>query len=123
MGTTYPLRGMRDRRGTPWFVAEPTPGNDPKPKLLDQLHEAIRVRHLSSRTEEAYRHWIKRYLFFHHLRHPSEMGEAEINTFLTHLAVQERVSASTQNQALSALLFLYRHVLNKEVGEIGRAHV
>ncbi|NCS74735.1 MAG: site-specific integrase, partial [Deltaproteobacteria bacterium] len=119
MGATYPLGGTRHRRGTPWFVAEPAPGNSPKPKLLDQLHEAIRVRHLSPRTEEAYRHWIRRYLFFHHLRHPQEMGEVEINAFLTHLAVQERVTASTQNQALSAVLFLYRHVLKREVGELG----
>jgi len=119
MGATYPLGGTRHRRGTPWFVAKPAPGNSPKPKLLDQLHEAIRVRHLSPRTEEAYRHWIRRYLFFHHLRHPQEMGEVEINAFLTHLAVQERVTASTQNQALSAVLFLYRHVLKREVGELG----
>jgi len=56
MGTPYPLGRIGDRRGTPWFVAEPTPGNDPKPKLLDQLHEAIRVRHLSRRTAAAYRH-------------------------------------------------------------------
>jgi integron integrase len=118
MGVTYPLGGPRHRHGTPWFVAEPTPASG-SPKLLARLHEAIRVRHLSHRTEEAYRHWIRRYLFFHHLRHPSEMGETEINAFLTHLAVQEKVSASTQNQALSALLFLYRHVMGREVGELG----
>jgi len=110
------LGRIGDRRGIPWFVAEPAP----KPKLLDQLHEAIRVRHLSHRTAAAYRHWIRRYLFFHHLRHPSEMGEVEINAFLTHLAVQERVTASTQNQALSAVLFLYRHVLKREVGDLGQ---
>jgi integrase len=113
------LGGPRHRHGTPWFVAEPAPAPTPGPRLLARLHEAIRVRHLSRRTEEAYRHWIRRYLFFHHLRHPSEMGEAEINTFLTHLAVQEKVSASTQNQALLALLFLYRQVIGREVGELG----
>jgi integron integrase len=120
MGVTYPLGQTADDRGTPWFVAEPTPASGAKPKLLDQLHEAIRIRHLSPRTEEAYRHWIKRYLFFHHLRHPLEMGEREINAFLSHLAVQERVSASTQNQALAALLFLYRHVLKLEIGNLGQ---
>ena len=62
--------------------------------------------------------WIKRFIFFHNVRHPAEMAEAEINAFLTHLAVKEKVSASTQNQALSALLFLYRHVLNREIGDL-----
>ena len=120
MGVTYPLGGPRHRHGTPWFVAEPAPTAGPKPKLLDQLHEAIRVRHLSRRTAAAYRHGIRRYLFFHHLRPPQEMGEGEINAFLSHLAVQEKVSASTQNQALAALLFLYRHVLKREVGDLGQ---
>jgi len=118
MGVTYPRGPIGDDRGIPCFVAEPTPGD--RPKLLDRLHEAIRVRHLSPRTEEAYRHWIKRYLFFHRLRHPDAMGEAEINAFLSHLAVRERVSASTQNQALAALLFLYRHVLKREIGDLGQ---
>lgn len=77
-----------------------------KPKLLDQVREAVRARHYSQRTEEAYVVWIKRLIFFHNKRHPAEMGEPEINAFLTHLALKERVSASTQNQALSALLFL-----------------
>jgi integron integrase len=120
MGVTYPLGRTGDRRGRPWFVAEPPPAPDTPPRLLDRLHAAIRVRHLSPRTEEAYRHWIKRYLFFHHLRPPQEMGESEINAFLSHLAVQEKVSASTQNQALAALLFLYRHVLKREVGDLGQ---
>jgi len=102
------------------FVAEPAPAGGAGPKLLERLHEAICVRHLSHRTEEAYRYWIKRYLFFHRLRHPQEMGEAEINAFLSHLAVQEKVSASTQNQALSALLFLYRHILKREIGDLGQ---
>ncbi len=69
--------------------------------------------------KQTYRHWVKRFIFFHHVRHPAEMAEPEINAFLTHLAVKEKVSASTQNQALSALLFLYRHVIGREVGDLG----
>ncbi len=90
-----------------------------RPRFLDQVRQALRVRHYSSRTETAYVGWIRRYILFHRVRHPVEMGELEINTFLSHLALQERVSASTQNQALAALLFLYRHVLHREVGELG----
>jgi integron integrase len=87
--------------------------------LLDQLREALRSRHYSARTEQTYCLWVKRFIYFNKVRHPAEMGEPEINTFLTHLAVKEKVSASTQNQALSALLFLYRHVLGREVGDLG----
>lgn len=94
-------------------------GSARRPKLLDQMREALRSRHYSRRTEQTYCHWIKRYIHFHNVRHPAEMGEPEINAFLTHLAVKEKVSASTQNQALSALLFLYRHVLSREVGDLG----
>jgi integron integrase len=90
-----------------------------KPKLLDQLREALRSRHYSRRTEQTYCQWIKRFIYFHNVRHPAEMGEPEINAFLTHLAVKQKVSASTQNQALSALLFLYRHVIGREVGDLG----
>ena len=89
-----------------------------KPKLLDQLRLALRTRHYSRRTESAYCHWVKRFIYFHNIRHPAEMAEPEINAFLTHLAVKRKVSASTQNQALSALLFLYRHVLNREIGDL-----
>ncbi len=89
-----------------------------KPKLLDRLREALRSHHYS-RTEQTYCHWVKRFIFFNKVRHPAEMAEPEINTFLTHLAVKEKVSASTQNQALSALLFLYRHVLDRKVGDLG----
>ncbi len=89
-----------------------------EPRLLDRVRQALRVRHMSKRTEEAYLQWIRRYILFHDKRHPSEMGEREINAFLTHLAVKRRVSASTQNQALCALLFLYRVVLEREVGEL-----
>jgi len=84
-------------------------------KLLDQVRDAIRVKHYSLRTEQAYVSWIKRYILFHNKRHPKEMGSAEIEAFLTHLAVDQNVAASTQNQALSALLFLYREVLKKDL--------
>ncbi|MCL0075720.1 integron integrase [Dehalococcoidia bacterium] len=90
-----------------------------KPKLLDRLRRELRSRHYSRRTEQTYVMWVKRFIFFHNVRHPAEMAESEINTFLTHLAVKENVSVSTQNQALSALLFLYRHVLNRKIGDLG----
>ncbi|GAF91263.1 unnamed protein product, partial [marine sediment metagenome] len=90
-----------------------------EPKLLDRLREALRARHYSKRTEQTYSNWIKRFIYFHNVRHPAEMAEPEINAFLTHLAVKEKVSASTQNQALSALLFPYRHVLDREIGDLG----
>jgi integrase len=79
------------------------------------VREAIRARHYSPRTEKAYVHWIKRYIFFHGKRHPAEMGAAEVSVFLTSLALHDKVAASTQNQALSALLFLYREVLGVEL--------
>lgn len=81
------------------------------PKLLDRVRDALRARHYSVRTEEAYVMWIRRFIFFHGKRHPSSMGGDEVNAFLTSLAVDDHVSASTQNQALAALLFLYREVL------------
>ena len=87
-------------------------------KLLDQVRDAIRLKHYSIRTEQAYVHWIKRYIFFHDVRHPAEMGTPEVEAFLTHLAVKENVAASTQNQALSALVFLYREVLHQDLGPI-----
>ena len=80
-------------------------------KLLDQLRDAIRLKHYSYSTEKTYVHWAKRYILFHNKRHPAEMGATEIEAFLTHLAKDENVSSSTQNQALNALLFLYRNVL------------
>jgi integron integrase len=88
----------------------------PAPRLLEQVRNTIRMRHYSIRTEEAYLHWIKRFILFHGKRHPAEMGPAEVETFLTHLAVKGRVSASTQNQALNAIVFLYRAVLQRELG-------
>jgi len=90
-----------------------------KPKLLDQVRSAIRTRHYSIRTEEAYINWIKRFILFHNKRHPNEMGEREINQFLSYLAEKKNVSASTQNQALCAIIFLYKHVLKKDIGDLG----
>jgi len=87
-----------------------------KPKLLDQVRNVIRYKHYSIRTEESYIHWIKKFIFFHEKRHPREMEVEEVSQFLTHLAVHDKVASSTQNQAFSAILFLYRHVLKKELG-------
>jgi integrase len=88
------------------------------PGLLDRVRAAVRARHYSIRTEEAYVGWVRRFILFHSKRHPAEMGESEINRFLTHLAVQKDVAASTQNQALSAILFLYQVVLEKDLDRI-----
>jgi len=90
---------------------------NPKARLLDQVRDVIRVKHYSIRTEEAYVQWIKRFIFFHGKRHPREMGPREIEAFLTDLAVRAKVAASTQNQALNALVFLYKEVLHIELGE------
>ena len=85
------------------------------PKLLDRVRDKLRVKHYSIRTEQTYLDWIKRYILFHGKRHPQEMGAAEVEAFLTHLAVAGKVAASTQNQAKSALLFLYREVLETKL--------
>lgn len=90
----------------------------PRSPLLEQVREAIRVRHYSLRTEDTYLHWVKRFIVFHGNRHPAEMGAGEIGHFLSALAVEQQVSAATQNQALNALVFLYRHVLKLDVGQI-----
>ena len=100
--------GLSIKNGTP---AAPTVQ---KPKLLDQVSQAIRTRHYSDKTEKAYVHWIKRFIFFHNKRHPMEMAEAEIGQFLSSLATDGHVSASTQNQAFNALLFLYDRSLGQE---------
>jgi integron integrase len=86
-----------------------------KPRLLDHVRERCRVKHYSLRTEQVYVHWIKRFIFFHGKRHPREMAAPEVEAFLTDLATRKKVSASTQNQALAALLFLYRDVLGIEL--------
>ena len=89
------------------------------PRLLDIVRERIRARHYSPRTERAYVGWIRRFILFHHKRHPREMGEAEVVAFLSALATLGNVSASTQNQALSALVFLYSEVLAKDLDWLG----
>ena len=95
-----------------------SPSSAPKPKLLDQVRQAIRTRHYSPRTEETYVGWIKRFIFYHNKRHPAEMGEKEFAQFLSSLATESHVSSSTQNQAFNALLFLYQEVLQRKIGLI-----
>ena len=89
-----------------------------KSPFLEQVRNAIRVRHYSYRTEKTYVDWVKRFIFFHNKRHPKDMAEPEVGAFLTYLAIERRVAASTQNQALNALVFLYKAVLDKPLGEI-----
>ena len=93
-----------------------TAGN--KPRLLDELRRVIRARHYSIRTEEAYVYWTRFYIRFHRLRHPAELREAHVAAFLTHLAVDRNVAPATQNQALNALVFFYKHVLAQPLGAI-----
>ena len=101
-------------------VREPRPGvhGSGSPRLLDQVGLALRARHYSPRTEKAYVGWIRRFILFHGKRHPAELCAPEVNAFLTKLAVEDHVSASTQTEALSAILFLYRHVLNVDLGDL-----
>jgi len=96
-------------------MEKPTNSPPQAKKLLDQVSDAIRIKHYSFRTEKTYVEWIKRFILFHNKRHPKEMGADEIQAFIAHLATERTVSASTQNQALSAVMFLYRHVLKKDV--------
>ena len=93
----------------------------PPPKLLDQVRTVIRVKHFSLSTESAYVGWIRRFILFHNKKHPKEMAETEIREFISDLAVNARISASTQTVALSALLFLYRDVLKLPFGRRSRA--
>jgi len=90
----------------------------PAPRLYDRAVEVLRARHYSRRTEEAYVHWMRRFLSFYRGRHPRELAEGDVNCFLTHLALRENVAASTQNQALAGLLFLYEHVLEQPLNRI-----
>ena len=92
-----------------------------KPKLLDQLRTFMRARRYSLRTEEAYLDWIRRFILFHGKRHPRDLGEQEITEFLADLAVHRHVAASTQNQALSALLFLYQQFFERKLGRLDDA--
>lgn len=88
------------------------------PKLLDRVRHLLRLRHYSTKTERAYLGWVRRYILFHGKRHPEQLGAPELTEFLSFLAVDGRVSASTQNQALNAILFMYRHVLGIDLGPI-----
>jgi site-specific recombinase XerD len=88
-------------------------------KLLDQVRNEIRKKHYSIRTEDAYCAWIRQFILFHSKMHPKEMGEKEIAEFISHLAVKRKVASSTQNQALNAIVFLYKHVLRMELGDFG----
>ena len=97
------------------------PSSHKPPRLLDRVRAVIRLRHYSIRTEDAYIGWIRRYIFFHEVRHPDEMGSSEVVEFLSDLAVHRRVAASTQNQAMAALLFLYKQVLGRELEGLGNA--
>ncbi len=102
----------------PFMPSEHHSSGSQSPRLLDLLRTALRSRHYSLRTERAYVAWTKRFIYFHGVRHPKDMGPGEVNAFLSHLAVEEKVSASTQNQALSAILFLYRNVLGRSLGDL-----
>jgi integron integrase len=107
---------VQDLEPTWWLMVRETgPVESPKPRLLDRVRESLRTHHYSRRTEKAYVAWIRRYILFHDKRHPAEMGAPEVTGFLTWLAVDRSVAASTQNQALSALLFLYREVLGQDL--------
>ncbi|MCH2556125.1 MAG: phage integrase N-terminal SAM-like domain-containing protein [Alcanivorax sp.] len=92
--------------------------SDRRPRLHDQFRDAIRVRHYSPRTEKTYWYWIRYFIRFHKLRHPAEMSEPEVSAFLTWLATKRGVAAATQNQALNAPVFLYRHVIKVPLGDI-----
>lgn len=100
------------------FVVPAPAASKPK-KLLDQMRDVMRLKHYSIRTERSYCDWVERFIRYHRLRHPAEMREDEVTEFLTHLARDGQVAASTQNQALSALLFLYKEVLKEEIGWLG----
>lgn len=99
-----------------FLMSIPDGGASHKPKFLDEVRRAMRLRHYSLRTERTYLDWIRQFILFHGKRHPDELGEVEVSAFLTHLAADRNVAASTQNQALSALLFLYQHFLQRKLG-------
>lgn len=97
-------------------MSVPEPDEPHKPKFLEEVRRALRLRHYSIRTERTYLDWIRQFILFHGKRHPNDLGEAEVSAFLTHLAADRNVAASTQNQALSALLFLYQQFLQRRLG-------
>jgi hypothetical protein len=102
----------------PKITRRQAPIDEVPPRLLERVRRAVRARHYSRRTEEAYVGWVRRFVLFHDKRHPERMGEEEVGRFLTWLAVERKVSAVTQTQALSAIIFQYREVLRQEVGWI-----
>lgn len=112
-----PISYSTDRTFSAFLIAEAPTSR----KLLDVYRDALRVKHYSARTEDTYVDWVKNFILFHNKRHPREMGVDEIGQFLTHLATEREVSASTQNQAFSAILFLYRHTLHIELDEAALA--
>jgi integrase len=112
---TSEARWLTGRLDAPGDVGERADVAPRQPRLLDRVREALRLRHYSRRTERAYVGWIRRYILFHGKRHPAEMGAEEVSRFLSFLAVEGKVSASTQNQALAALLFLYGSVLGVDL--------
>ena len=115
MATAATLFAYPMASGAALLAREASPPGSRPPRLLDRVRLSIRARHYSRRTEKAYVAWTRRYILFHGKRHPSEMGAAEITQYLSFLATRGNVAASTQNQALSALLFLYRAVLGQDL--------
>ncbi len=119
-GSNRCARGIRREPPHPQPIASPQNGIPRKqPKLMDQIRTAVRTRNYSIRTERTYVDWAYRYILFHDKRHPATLGAADINRFLSYLATDLNVAASTQNQALNAIIFMYKHVLKIEIGEIG----
>ncbi len=114
------LIGMRDRGRVDGGDEERPAQRRRRPRLMEQLRDELRLRHRSLATERAYLSWVRQFILFHGKRHPREMGHEEIERFLTYLATERGVAANTQNQALAAILFLYRRVLGREVGSISR---
>jgi integrase len=115
----HPRNAGREPSRRPPCPPPPQDVSRQQPKLLDQIRAAVRTRHYSIRTERTYVDWAYRYIVYHGKRHPSELGAPAINEFLSHLATELNVAASTQNQALNAVLFMYRHVLKTDIGDIG----
>lgn len=118
-GTASPEGGQGQGQGQ-GEAGESSGLPDPKPKVLDQLRLQLQLRHRSPATERSYLGWVKRFILFHEKRHPATMGKVEVESFLSHLATDRQVAASTQNQAMSALLFFYRYVIKEEVGDLSR---
>jgi site-specific recombinase XerD len=117
MNTETPQTSRANPSGS--NTAPQHPSTPPPRRLLDQVRDVLRIRHYSLRTEQTYLHWIRRFILFHDKRHPMQMGSAEINRFLSHLATDLQVAAATQNQALNAIVFLYKHVLESDPGQFG----